>query len=313
MAGSLLAPAPAAPGPATPAVPKGRMHRLRRALSERRTRFGLLNATPVVVYLLVLFVYPIFSTLLLSLKSEDGGWTLHWYADALQGSHLEILFTTLRISAETSLLALVIGFLLAAAISRLKPLWAGLVMVVVVVPHFISALVRTYGWIILLGDNGVVNNVLTDLSVPGAPFQLLYNELGVVIGTTSVMLPYTVLLLYAVMRGIDRRLLAAAASMGAGRITIFRRVYLPMVAPGLVNAGILCFILCLGYYLTPALMGGEKQTMVASLISEQVMKQNQWNGAAALGIILLLLTFAGLLLLRLTKVLSEAAKNRGTS
>jgi putative spermidine/putrescine transport system permease protein len=158
-----------------------------------------------------------------------------------------------------------------------------------------------------------VNQTLGGLSLPGTPFQLLYNELGVVIGTTSMMLPYTVLLLYAVMRGIDRRLLAAAASMGAGRITIFRRVYLPLVAPGLVNAGVLCFILCLGYYLTPALMGGEKQTMVASLIDEQVMKQDQWNGASALGIILLLLTFAGLLLLKLAKSAGEALRKRGTA
>ncbi|MDH6436139.1 putative spermidine/putrescine transport system permease protein [Streptomyces sp. SAI-144] len=295
------------------AAPAPRKKRLGHALSDRRTRFGLLNATPVVVYLLILFVYPIFSTLMLSLKGDNSGLTLHWYADAFQGANLEILLTTLRISAETSLLALVIGFLLASAISRLKPLWAGLTMIVVVVPHFISALVRTYGWIILLGDNGVVNNVLTDIHFPGAPFQLLYNEIGVVIGTTAVMLPYTVLLLYAVMKGIDQRLLAAAASMGAGRITIFRRVYVPLVAPGLVNAGVLSFILCLGYYLTPALMGGEKQTMVASLIDEQVMKQNQWNGASALGIILLLLTFAGLLLLRLLKSAGEALRNRGTA
>lgn len=295
------------------AAPVSRKKRLGRVLSDRRTRFGLLNATPVVVYLLILFVYPIFSTLMLSLKGENGGFTLHWYGDAFRGANLDILLTTLRISAETSLISLVVGFALASAISRLKPLWAGLLMLVVVVPHFISALVRTYGWIILLGDNGVVNKVLTAIHVPGAPFQLFYNEIGVVIGTTAVMLPYTVLLLYAVMKGIDRRLLAAAASMGAGRITIFRRVYIPLVAPGLVNAGILCFILCLGYYLTPALMGGEKQTMVASLINEQVMKQNQWNGASALGIILLLFTFAGLLLLRLLKSAGEALRKRGAA
>ena len=303
----MLAPAPGS------AAPVPRKKSLGRALSERRTRFGLLNAAPVVVYLLILFVYPIFSTLMLSLKGERGGFTFHWYTDAFQGANLDILLTTLRISAETSLLSLVIGFVLAAAVSRLKPLWAGLVMVIVVVPHFISALVRTYGWIILLGEHGVVNDVLTGLHVPGAPFQMLYNELGVVIGTTSVMLPYTVLLLYAVMKGIDRRLMAAAASMGAGRITIFRRVYVPLVAPGLVNAGILCFILCLGYYITPALMGGPKQTMVASLIDTQVMKQDEWNGAAALGVILLLLTFAGLLLLKLLKSAGEAYRNRGTA
>ncbi|MEU6919196.1 ABC transporter permease [Streptomyces olindensis] len=287
--------------------------RPRKLLASRRTRVGILYALPVVVYLLVLFVYPILSTLFLSLKNTDGSLTLHWYADALTGVNLSVLFTTLRISAETALFALVFGFVLANAISRLKPLWAGLAMLIVVVPHFISALVRTYGWIIMLGDKGLVNETLAHLWVPGAPYQLLYNEIGVVIGTTSVMLPYTVLLLYGVMRGVDRRLLAAAASMGAGRVTIFRRVYLPLVAPGLASAGLLSFILSLGYYITPALMGGPDQTMIASLINQQVTKENQWNGAAAEGVILLLLTFAGLLLVKLISSLGASRKKRSAS
>jgi putative spermidine/putrescine transport system permease protein len=282
--------------------------RPRKLLASRKTRVGILYALPVVVYLLVLFVYPIFSTLLLSLKDADGSFTLHWYADALTGVNLSVLFTTLRISAETAVLSLVFGFVLAQAISRLKPVWAGLAMLVVVVPHFVSALVRTYGWIIMLGDKGLVNE-----AVPGGPYQLLYNELGVVIGTTSMMLPYTVLLLYGVMRGVDRRLLAAAASMGAGRVTIFRRVYLPLVAPGLASAGLLSFILSLGYYITPALMGGPNQTMIATLINQQVTKENQWNGAAAQGVILLLLTFAGLLLVKAVTSLGASRKKRSTS
>ncbi|MDO0916677.1 ABC transporter permease [Streptomyces sp. DT2A-34] len=287
--------------------------RPRKLLASRRIRAGILYALPVIVYLLVLFVYPIFSTLFLSLKNADGSLTLHWYADALTGVNLSVLFTTLRISAETALFSLVFGFVLANAISRLKPLLAGLAMLIVVVPHFISALVRTYGWIILLGDKGLVNQGMADRWFPGAPYQLLYNEIGVVIGTTSVMLPYTVLLLYGVMRGVDRRLLAAAASMGAGRVTIFRRVYLPLVAPGLASAGLLSFILSLGYYITPALMGGPNQTMIASLINQQVMKQNQWNGAAAEGVILLLLTFAGLLLVKLVSSMGASAKKRSAS
>ncbi|MEU6807396.1 ABC transporter permease, partial [Streptomyces neyagawaensis] len=205
------------------------------------------------------------------------------------------------------------GFVLAQAITRLKPMLAGLAMLVVVVPHFVSALVRTYGWIIMLGDKGLVNETLTAMSMPGAPFQLLYNELGVVIGTTSMMLPYTVLLLYGVMRGVDRRLLAAAASMGAGRVTIFRRVYLPLVAPGLASAGLLSFILSLGYYITPALMGGPNQTMIATLINQQVTKENQWNGAAAQGVILLVLTLAGLLLVKVVSSLGASRRRRNGS
>ncbi|MFF5980635.1 ABC transporter permease [Streptomyces olindensis] len=287
--------------------------RPRKLLNSRRTRVGILYALPVVVYLLVLFVYPILSTLFLSLKNTDGSLTLHWYVEALTGINLSVLLTTVRISAETALFSLVFGFVLANAISRLKPLWAGVAMLIVVVPHFISALVRTYGWIILLGDKGLVNETLARLWVPGAPFQLLYNEIGVVIGTTSVMLPYTVLLLYGVMRGVDRRLLAAAASMGAGRVTIFRRIYLPLVAPGLASAGLLSFILSLGYYITPALIGGPDQTMIASLINQQVMKQNQWNGAAAEGVVLLLLTFAGLLLVKVVTSFGASRKKRRTS
>jgi putative spermidine/putrescine transport system permease protein len=282
--------------------------RPRKLLASRRTRIGVLYALPVVVYLLVLFVYPIFTTLFLSLKGADGSLTLHWYIDALTGVNLSVLFTTLRIAAETALLSLVFGFILAQAISRLKPLWAALAMLVVVVPHFVSALVRTYGWIIMLGTQGLVNE-----SIPGGPIQLLYNELGVVIGTTSMMLPYTVLLLYGVMRGVDRRLLAAAASMGAGRVTIFRRIYLPLVAPGLASAGLLSFILSLGYYITPALMGSPDQTMIATLINQQVTKENQWNGAAAQGVILLLITFAGLLLVKLATSLGASRKKKSAS
>ncbi|QOV34472.1 ABC transporter permease [Streptomyces ferrugineus] len=293
MAATLTAGAPARP---------------RKLLASRRTRVGILYALPVVVYLLVLFVYPIFSTLFLSLRNADGSLTLHWYADALTGVNLSVLITTLRISAETALLSLVFGFLLANAISRLKPLLAGLAMLVVVVPHFVSALVRTYGWIIMLGDKGLVNE-----SIPGGPYQLLYNELGVVIGTTSMMLPYTVLLLYGVMRGVDRRLLAAASSMGAGRVTIFRRIYLPLVAPGLASAGLLSFILSLGYYITPALMGGPNQTMIATLINQQVTKENQWNGAAAQGVILLVLTLAGLLLVKAVTSLGASRKKRSAT
>ncbi|WP_328841791.1 ABC transporter permease [Streptomyces europaeiscabiei] len=293
MAATLAAGAPARP---------------RKLLASRRTRVGILYSLPVVVYLLVLFVYPIFSTLLLSLKDADGSFTLHWYADALTGVNLSVLFTTLRISAETAVLSLVFGFILAQAITRLKPILAGLAMLVVVVPHFVSALVRTYGWIIMLGDKGLVNE-----SIPGGPYQLLYNELGVVIGTTSMMLPYTVLLLYGVMRGVDRRLLAAAASMGARRVTIFRRIYLPLVAPGLASAGLLSFILSLGYYITPALMGGPNQTMIATLINQQVTKENQWNGAAAQGVILLVLTLAGLLLVKLVSSLGASRKKRSAT
>ncbi|MGW6403625.1 ABC transporter permease [Streptomyces sp. NPDC055134] len=283
-------------------------------LHSRRSRAGLLNAAPAVLFLGFLFVYPIIRVLALSFEGGDGSPTLHWYADALSGANLTVLLTTLRISAETALVSLAVGFVLAHAIARMRPWLAALAMLVVVVPHFISALVRTYGWIILLGEHGLVNSALTAVHLPGAPYSLLYNETGVVIGTTSVMLPYTVLVLQGTMRGVDRGLLAAAAGMGAGRVTIFFRIYLPLVAGGVSAAGLLSLILSLGYYITPALMGGERQTVVAALIDQQVMKQDQWNSAAAFGVILLLLTFVGLGLLALLRSRGKRAlRERGAA
>ncbi|MFC9678654.1 ABC transporter permease [Streptomyces sp. NPDC056948] len=278
-----------------------------------RSRIALVNAVPVTVFLLVLFVYPIIGVLSLSLEGDSGGFTLHWYTDALTGVNLSVLVSTLRISAETAVLSLLVGFVLAHAIARMRPVLAALAMLIVVVPHFISALVRTYGWIIMLGEHGLINTLLTSVHAPGAPYSLLYNETGVVIGTTSVMLPYTVLVLQSAMRGVDGRLLAAAAGFGASRLTIFRRVYLPLVAPGIGTAGLLSFILCLGYYITPALMGGDEQTVVAALIDQQVMKQDQWNSAAAFGVILLLLTFTGLGVLGLAKLRRTRAHARRSS
>ncbi|MEU0900768.1 ABC transporter permease [Streptomyces massasporeus] len=278
-----------------------------------RSKVALVNAVPVTLFLIVLFIYPIIGVLSLSLKGDNGAFTLHWYTDALSGANLSVLMSTIRISAETALLSLLVGFVLAHAIARMRPVFAALAMLIVVVPHFISALVRTYGWIIMLGEHGLINSALTSAHIPGAPFSLLYNETGVVIGTTSVMLPYTVLVLQGVMRGVDSRLLAAAAGFGASRLTIFRRIYLPLVAPGIGTAGLLSFILCLGYYITPALMGGDQQTVVAALIDQQVMKQDQWNSAAAFGVILLLLTFAGLGVLGLAKLRRKKTHERRSS
>lgn len=283
------------------------------AMRGHRSRLALVNAVPVTLFLLVLFIYPIIGVLSLSLKGGNGAFTLHWYTDALSGANLSVLLSTIRISAETALLSLLVGFVLAHAIARMRPVLAALAMLIVVVPHFISALVRTYGWIIMLGEHGLINSLATSAHLPGAPYSLLYNETGVVIGTTSVMLPYTVLVLQGVMRGVDGRLLAAAAGFGASRWTIFTRIYLPLVAPGIGTAGLLSFILCLGYYITPALMGGDRQTVVAALIDQQVMRQDQWNSAAAFGVILLLLTFAGLGVLGLAKLRRKKTAARRSS
>ena len=245
---------------------------------------------PAVLALLALFAYPVASMLLRSVRDDAGGLSLDWYREALSGANGKIFLTTFRISLEVAVASLLLGFPLAYFLSRLRPTIAGVLMVLVIVPHFVSALVRTFGWMILLGEEGIVNNALKALHIPGAPYQLLYNEAGVIIGMTYIMLPYAVLTLYAVMRNVDLRLLDAAASLGAGRMTAFRRVYLPQVLPGVVAVLLLSFVIAFGFYLTPALMGGTEQTVIATVIDDEVLNQARWNLAAALSGALLVAT-----------------------
>jgi putative spermidine/putrescine transport system permease protein len=255
-----------------------------------RDRRALVALAPALLALVALFAYPVAAMLLRSFRDDAGGLTLHWYGEALSGANRDIFLTTFRISLEVAVASLVLGFPVAYFLSRLRPVIAGVLMVLVIVPHFVSALVRTFGWMILLGEEGVVNNVLEALRIPGAPYQLLYNEAGVIIGMTHIMLPYAVLTLYAVMRNVDLRLLDAAASLGAGRVTAFRRVYLPQVLPGVAAVLLLSFVIAFGFYLTPALMGGTEQTVIATVIDDEVLSQARWNLGAALAGALLVAT-----------------------
>lgn len=278
---------------------------------SQRSRRRLFAMVPALVFLMALFVYPVFGSVVRSFVGSHGA-TLEWYHQALTGVSLHVIGTTLLISLETAFGTAVIGFPLAHILSRLRPGFAAGAIAVIIVPQFISAIVRTYAWIILLDTHGLVNNLLVFLRIPGAPFQLLYDNTGVLIGMIYVLLPYSVLVMYAVMRNFDRRLLGASSSLGAGRVVTFRRVYLPSVLPGVVGGCMLTFILALGYYLTPALMGGEGQTVVATLIDETVRQatSSDWSYAMALGVVLLGITLVGMLVLRMLLHLSERGKGR---
>jgi ABC-type spermidine/putrescine transport system permease subunit I len=166
-------------------------------------------------------------------------------------------------------------------------------MIIIVLPFFTSIIVRTYAWMVLLGRNGIVNQYLMALHLTDAPLPLLYNQAGVVIGMTYVLLPYMVLTVYSVMRGIDPELVRAAHSLGASRLQAFRRVFLPLSLPGIAGGTLLVFILSLGFFITPALMGGPGDMMIAMLIEREVEITLNWAFASALAVVLLALTLVG--------------------
>jgi putative spermidine/putrescine transport system permease protein len=264
------------------------------APERREARRYLLMLVPAVLVLLALFVYPLLGIADRSLYKSRVGYTLDYYAQIWRVPvYLTVIWRTFETSALVTLVCLALGYPLAYVLATLRPRVAQLLMIVVILPFFTSIIVRTYAWMVLLGRNGVVNQYLTWLGLTDAPLPLLYNKGGVLIGMTYVLLPYMVLTVYSVMRGIDPAFIRAAHSLGASRWQAFRKVFLPLSLPGIAGGTLLVFILSLGFFITPALMGGPSDVMIAMLIEREVEFTLNWSFASALAVILLVLTLIG--------------------
>jgi ABC-type spermidine/putrescine transport system permease subunit I len=242
--------------------------------------------------LLVLFVYPLFG--ILNRSVFKGGYTLALYRQALaEPVYLTVMGLTFRTAALVTLVCLGLGYPLAYVLVSVRPRVARLLLIVVVLPFFTSIIVRTYAWMVLLGRTGIVNDLLQTLHLVDEPLRLLYNPAGVVLGMSYVLLPYMILTAFSVMRGIDPGLIRAAHSLGASRLQAFWRVFFPLSLPGVAGGTLLVFILSLGFFITPRLMGSPSDVMIAMLIEHEVEFTLNWSFASALAVILLAVTLAG--------------------
>ena len=204
-----------------------------------------------------------------------------------QAIYRTVLLRTLWISAMVTLACLLLGYPLAYRLATLPEGAANLLMILVLLPFWTSLLVRTASWIVLLQREGPVNDTLHWLGLIDAPLALVYNRAGVYIAMTHVLLPFMVLPLYSVMRGIPANFVRAALSLGARPSTAFFRVYLPLSMPGVAAGCLLVFILAIGYYITPALVGGPSDQMISYFVAFFTLKTVNWGMAAALGSVLL--------------------------
>jgi len=259
---------------------------------------------PALVWLGVLFVYPIGRLVYLSAFAP--AFTLQHYAKLLgAGVYAKILVNSFEISLTVTVLALLLGYPLAFLLATARPRAAGLMLAGIVLPLWTSVLVRTYAWMVLLGRRGVVNEALQSAGLLDSPLPLLYNRLGVTIGMVHVLLPFMVLPLWSVMRRVDVDLLKAAQNLGANRWQSFLRVYLPLSFPGVAAGCLLVFVTALGFFVTPALLGGRGDMMIAMLIETQVRELLDWGFASALAVTLLAVTAAILLVVQ--RLLGERA------
>lgn len=206
--------------------------------------------------------------------------------------YLGIFWRTFEIAGLTTLFCLLLGYPLAFWLTRLPPSTANLMMILVLLPFWTSILVRTTAWFVILQREGMVNDALMWLGLINTPLTLVFNRFAVYAAMVHVLLPFMVLPLYSVMRSIHPAYMRAATSLGAPPVTAFRRIYLPLTLPGIGAGGLIVFIQAIGYYITPALVGGPDDQMISYFIAFNVTNTANWGLAAALGVLLLLLTLA---------------------
>jgi len=264
-----------------------------RPARPQRVGLGYL-VVPAMVLIIGCYLIPVGNVLRLSFVEPTVGFA-NYVQLATEPLFHRIAATTLEIALLTTLFSILLGYVVAYVIAQSSPKARSWMTLAVLVPFWMSVLVRTFAWILLLQREGFVNSTLMSLGLISHPLALLRNEVGVLIGMVHYMMPYAVLPMMSAMLAIDGRLSAAARSCGAGPVRTFFQIFLPLSLPGVAGAAMLVFILSLGFLVTPALLGGGKVIMVAQYIEFGISETLNWGIATALATSLLALVLLSLL------------------
>ena len=264
------------------------------AARKRRSFAPLLLSLPALAVVGTLIVVPLAMTAMLSLHSF-GMYTgvtddvsLANYVEIFGDPYFhDIFLRTLRISALVTLLAMLLGAPEAYILHRMRAPWRSLFLLVMLGPLLISVVARTLGWAMLLGSNGIINQGLMGIGLLGAPIQFMYTETGVVIALAHVMLPFMVISVWASLQKLDPQVENAAVSLGAGPATVIRRVVLPQIMPGILSGCIIVFALAASAFATPAIIGGRRLKVAATLAYDEFLSTLNWPLGAAIAMLLL--------------------------
>lgn len=236
--------------------------------------FNLLIA-PAFILLVVFYLYPVARVLWISVTEPAFG--LDNYRELASPSVIRVAWNTARICTTATLITLLLSYLVAYALTHASIRVQRLMMLGVLLPLWVSVLVRSFAWVVLLRREGVINTMLLNSGITQQPLAMIWNEFGVMVGVVHYMLPYGILPLVANMRQINPAFMAAARGLGASRTQAFRRVFLPLSMPGLIAAGVLVFIFSLGFYVTPTLLGGGRIVLITEYISTQILDVLRWG------------------------------------
>ena len=262
-----------------------------------RSLKGIGLASPLLLVLLCLFLVPVLFMLPESLHSYVPGtgttddWTLKNYTRLLSDDYYqEIIGRTLWMGLLVTLLCFVFGYPLAFFMARTTPIRRAVATLLVIFPLFLNLVVRSFGWITLLANRGVVNTLLMDIGLTDAPIKMLFNPSGLVIGLTHIYLPFMVLVLLSAIQNVPRDIEHAAATLAAGRLRIFFTITLPLTAPGILAGSILVFVLTISALVTPRLLGGPTYKVMSTLIYDEFMQKLDWPSGTSFAFILTAIT-----------------------
>ncbi|RJG20625.1 ABC transporter permease [Paenibacillus thiaminolyticus] len=255
-----------------------------------KKRFLWLLLLPGLLFLTVFMIIPIFLTIGSTFFNE-GQFTIQGYVKLLGDPYiLKILLTTLEVSLVTTAVCILIGFPTAYYISKKKARVKGILLALALFPMLTSAIVRSFSWMVILGKNGIVNNLLTGIGLVDEPLKILYTPTAMIIGLIHLFLPLMIISLVGVMENIDGDLLRASESLGASRLKGFMRIIVPLCVPGLIVGSILVFVGSLTAYTTPQLLGG-KQRVIATFLYQNAMTLNDWTMASIIATVMIVVTF----------------------
>ncbi len=243
------------------------------------------------LWLLIWFVLPI---VLMAVRfvGDSGFWSADPVDSLLSPLYLRVFINTLEVAFFVTLGCLIVGYPVAYYLTTVSPRLFNFLILLVLFPMWVNIVVRTYALLVVLGRNGILNDTMIDIGLIDDPVRMMYTRGAVYVGMIQVLLPYMILTIFSAIKGIDRSLFVAARSLGAPQHQVFLRVLLPLSMPGVWGGVLLVFVIALGFYVTPAILGGPTDVMIAQLIDEQANGFGNFAEATMLGMLLLLLTVA---------------------
>jgi len=279
------------------------------AAAARRERVKLLAvASPAMLLIATICLLPVAWLFWISFAGEDGFTLEHYRRIVDNPAYLQIFWNTFLVSAIITALAILLGFPLCYAITLLPDRLSAICVGLVLLPFWTSLLVRTYAWLVLLQRNGIINDLLQGLGLTDSPLRLAFTWPGTVVGMLHIVLPFFILPMYAAMRAMDHDLMRAAASLGATPTRAFWTVFVPMTLPGMTAGALLVFVYCLGFYVTPEILGGGRIVMIAMKVQQNATIYADWGAASSVGLILLAVTLA--IFLAIARILQRQRATR---